>query len=74
MIKCLIWLFKRRQIDMMSAKFPISEDRKRLLQSSYDLPPKDREMLYKAVAHLRWPTMLWDLEELSPDSMPRAKS
>ena len=27
-------------------------------------------MLYKAVEHLRWLTILWDLEELSPDSMP----
>ena len=27
-------------------------------------------MLYKAVEHLRWLTMLWDLEELSPDSTP----
>ena len=27
-------------------------------------------MLYKAVEHLRWLTMLWDLEELRPDSMP----
>ena len=27
-------------------------------------------MLYKAVEHLRWLTMLWDLEKLSPDSIP----
>ena len=59
-----------REIDMMSAKFPTSEDRKRLLQSFYDLPPKDKEMLYRAVEHLRWLTILWDLEKLSPDSMP----
>ena len=55
---------------MMSAKFPTSEDRKRLFQSFYDLPPKDKEMLYTAVAHLRWLTILWGLEELSQDSMP----
>ena len=54
----------------MSAKFPTSEDRKRLLQSFYDLPLKDKEMLYKAVEHLRWLTILWDLEKLSQDSMP----
>lgn len=59
-----------REKDIMSAKFPSSEDRKRLFQSFYDLPPKDKEMLYKAVEHLRWLTILWDLEELSPDSMP----
>lgn len=27
-------------------------------------------MLYRAVQHLRWLTMLWDLEKLSQDSMP----
>ncbi len=56
---------------MMSAKFPTtSEDRKRLLQSFYGLPPKDKEMLYRAVGHLRWLMILWDLEKLSLDSMP----
>src|SRR5512138_2835951 len=56
---------------MMSAKFPTtSEDRKRLLQSFYALPPEDKEMLYKAVGHLRWLTILWELEELNRDSMP----
>lgn len=59
-----------REIDIMSAKLPTSEDRKRLLQSFYGLPPKDKEMLYKAVGHLRWLTILWDLDKLSPDSMP----
>jgi hypothetical protein len=54
----------------MSAKSPTPEDRKRLLHSFYDLPSKEKEILYKAVEHLRWLTMLWDLEELSPDSMP----
>jgi hypothetical protein len=55
---------------MMSAKFPTPEDRKRLLHSFYDLPSKEKEMLYKAVEHLRWLTILWGLEELTPDSMP----
>ncbi len=59
-----------RETDMMSAKSPTPEDRKRLLQSFYDLPPKDKEIFYKAVEHLRWLTILWDLEKLSPDSMP----
>lgn len=27
-------------------------------------------MLYQAVEHLRWLTILWDLETLSPDSAP----
>jgi hypothetical protein len=55
---------------MMNTKFPTSEDRKRLLHSFYDLPLKDKEMLYKAVEHLRWLTILWDLENLSQESMP----
>ena len=55
---------------MMEGKFTTPEERKRLLQSFYDLPPKDKEMLYRAVEHLRWLTILWDLEKLSPDSMP----
>ena len=59
-----------RETDMMNTKFPTPEDRKRLLQSFYDLPPKDKKMLYRAVEHLRWLTILWDLEKLSPDSMP----
>ena len=54
----------------MSAKFPTSEERKRLLQSFYDLPPKDKDMLYRAVNHLRWLTIVWGLEKISPDSMP----
>ena len=53
---------------MMNTQSPLPEDRKRLLQSFYDLPPKDQDMLYRAVEHLRWLTMLWDLEEVSPDS------
>ena len=55
---------------MMSAKFTTPEERKHLLQSFYDLPPKDKEMLYRAVEHLRWLTLLWDLEKISADSMP----
>ena len=58
------------ETDMMSAKFTTPEERKHLLQSFYDLPPKDKEMLYRAVEHLRWLTILWDLEKISPDSMP----
>jgi hypothetical protein len=54
----------------MDAKSPTQEDRKRLLHSFYDLPPKDKKMLYRAVEHLRWLTMLWGLEELSHESMP----
>jgi hypothetical protein len=59
-----------RELEIMTAKSPTPEDRKRLLQSFYDLPPKDKETLYEAVEHLRWLTILWDLEELSPDSIP----
>lgn len=54
----------------MSAKFPTPEERKRLLQSFYDLPSKDKEMVYKAVDHLRWLTILWGLEEMSSGSIP----
>jgi hypothetical protein len=72
MIKCLSSLFRkspRDRYDECQAP-PTSDDRKRLLQSFYGLPPKDKEMLYKAVEHLRWLTMLWNLEKPSPDSMP----
>ena len=58
------------ETDMMSAKFTTPGERKHLLQSFYDLPPKDKEMLYRAVEHLRWLTILWDLEKISADSMP----
>jgi len=55
----------------MPAKIPItSEERKRLLQSFFELPPKDKEIFYKAAEHLRWLTILWDLDDLGPDSMP----
>ena len=55
---------------MMNTKSPTPEERKRLLQSFQDLPPKDKEMFYKAVDHLRWLTIMWDLEKLGPDSGP----
>ncbi len=54
----------------MSAKFPNSEERKRLLQSFSALPQNEKEMLYEAVAHLRWLTILWGLEEIGSGSMP----
>ena len=55
---------------MMNTKSPTPEERKRLLQSFQDLPPKDKEMFYRAVEHLRWLTIMWDLEKLGPDSGP----
>ena len=72
-MSCLGWLCKRaaeRPIYIMNTKLPTPEDRKRLLQAFYDLPPNDQEMLYRAVEHLRWLTILWDLEKISADSMP----
>jgi hypothetical protein len=54
----------------MSTKSPNSEERKHLLRSFYDLPSEDKQMLYKAVAHLRWLAILWGLEEIDSDSMP----
>jgi len=55
----------------MPAKIPnTSKQRKHLLQSFEDLPSKDREMLRSAIEHLRWLTILWDLDEPDPDSMP----
>jgi hypothetical protein len=60
-----------KETDTMPAKIPItSEERKRLLQSYSHLPSKDKEMFSKAAGHLRWLTILWDLDELDPDSMP----
>jgi hypothetical protein len=60
-----------REIDMPPAKIPItSKERKRLLPSFSEMLPKDKEMLRKAVGHLRWLTILWGLDELDPDSMP----
>ena len=54
----------------MSAKFSTPKDRKRLLHSFYDLPLKEKEMLYRAVEKLHWLTVLWELEQPSPDSVP----
>ena len=55
----------------MRTKLPTTlEDRKHLLQSFYDLPTKDKEIFYKAVEHLRWLTIFWDLEEIDSDSIP----
>lgn len=54
----------------MKTKFPTPEDRKRLLHSFYELPSKDKEVLYRAVEHLRWLTILWDLEKIGPDAIP----
>lgn len=54
----------------MRTKFLTLEKRKDLLLSFYDLPPKDKEMLYHAVEHLRWLTILWGLEKLNSDSVP----
>ena len=54
----------------MSTKSPTPEDRKRLLQAFYDMPSNEKELLYKAVEHLRWLTILWDLEKLSANSIP----
>ncbi len=56
---------------MMPTKSPRnSEERKRLLQSFFDLPSQEKMMFYSALEHLRWLTILWDLEELEADSMP----
>ncbi len=56
---------------MTPAKIPItSKERKRLLQSFSELLPSDKEVLNKAIGHLRWLTILWDLEELKPESIP----
>ena len=55
---------------MMSTKRPTPEDSKRLLHSFYDLPPRDKQILYRAVGHLRWLTILWGLDEPDPDSIP----
>jgi len=56
---------------MVSSKIPKnSEERKRLLQSFIDLPSQEKMMFYSALEHLRWLTILWDLEELEADSLP----
>jgi hypothetical protein len=56
---------------MLPRKNPISpEERKRLLQSFADLPPKEKEAFSRAAAHLRWLTILWDLEEADTEAVP----
>jgi hypothetical protein len=59
-----------RKVDSMSAKRSSPEDRKQLLRAFYTLPSKDKQTFYRAVGHLRWLTILWGLEELSPESTP----
>ena len=54
----------------MNFKIPTPGDRKHLLRAFYELPPKDKEMLYSAVEHLRWLTVLWGLEKPDPESVP----
>ena len=67
----LIPIAQKGATDLMPTKIPsTSEERKRLLQSFFDLPQQDKEMFYRALEHLRWLTILWDPEELGPDSMP----
>ena len=42
---------------MVPSKIPTnSEERKRLLQSFFDLPSKEKKMFYSALEHLRWLT------------------
>ena len=47
-----------------------SEDRNHLLRSFSSLPSTDKEVLRKAAGHLRWLTILWDLDEFDADSIP----
>ncbi len=46
------------------------KERKQLLQAFSNLPSQDKKMFSKAVGHLRWLMILWDLEEFDPNSMP----
>lgn len=56
---------------MVPSKIPKnSEERKRLLQSFFDLPSEEKTMFYSALEHLRWLNRLWGLEELEADSLP----
>jgi hypothetical protein len=56
---------------MMFSKIPNnSEERKRLLQSFVNLPPQEKAVVYQALEHMRWLTILWDLEELETTSLP----
>ncbi len=59
-----------RKVVAMNVQSPTPGDRKNLLRAFYDLPPKDKEMLYSAVEHLRWLTVLWGLEKPDPESVP----
>lgn len=54
----------------MNVNSPNPEDRKRLLQDFHGLPQAEKQILYNAVAHLRWLTMLWDLEKPSTEIVP----
>jgi hypothetical protein len=58
------------KVVVMNVNSPDPEERKRLLQAFHDLPQKDKEIMYSAVEHLRWLTMLWDMEKPNPESMP----
>jgi hypothetical protein len=49
-----------------------SEERKRLLQSFVNLPSQEKAVVYQALEHLRWLTVLWDLEELETNALPSA--
>lgn len=59
-----------RKVVAMNVQSPTPGDRKNLLRAFYDLPSKEKQILYKAVEHLRWLTMLWDLEKSSLESIP----
>lgn len=73
MIKCpgkLSIQEKTGKVVSMNVNSPTPEDRRRLLHAFHDLPPTDKQILYDAVEHLRWLTMLWGLEEPGPESRP----
>ena len=57
------------KVVLMNINFPNPEGRKRLLQDFHGLPQAEKQILYNAVEHLRWLTMLWDLEQTSPETM-----
>jgi len=68
MLECWNWYFVEKEI--MPTKIPnTSKDRKHLLRSFSSLPSKNKQMLRKATGHLRWLTILWDLDEPDQDSM-----
>lgn len=73
MIKCPSKLFTQETAGKavpMNVNFPNPEDRKRLLQDFHGLPQREKQILYNAVEHLRWLTILWDLEKPSPEIVP----